>query len=97
MTLAFSLIQDAYYIIYISVPVTMASRLEPKLLRQIFDLLPRSQNARNAAVCRAWSEEALECVWQVVDAGVFGALGKMVVKNSRGKSTWVSGNISDIV
>lgn len=75
---------------FVFIVVIMASRLEPKVLRRIFNLLPQSQNARNAAVCRSWTDEALECVWEIVHAGVFGALGKMVVKTSRGRSAWVS-------
>lgn len=69
----------------------MATLLEEDVLRRIFDLLPVSQNSRNAVVCRAWSEVALDHVWEIVDAGAFEALGPMVAKNlGKGNLSWVS-------
>lgn len=50
-----------------------------EILGTIFGLLQSDSNARNARVCRAWSDEALQNVWRAVQPGVFRSLASMKV------------------
>lgn len=50
-----------------------------EILAAIFGLLESDSNARNARVCRAWSDEALANVWRAVEPGVFRSLASMKV------------------
>lgn len=50
-----------------------------EILRSIFVQLKRDSNARNARVCKQWSDVALDITWAVVAPEVFRALAPMIV------------------
>ncbi|KJA15683.1 hypothetical protein HYPSUDRAFT_148782 [Hypholoma sublateritium FD-334 SS-4] len=51
----------------------------PELIFTIFEFLDHKSNARNARVCHAWVEIALEIIWKEVDSlyQLFGVLGRL--------------------
>lgn len=49
----------------------------PELLPLVFALLDPISNARNARVCKLWTDFALDEVWKIVHAGVFRSLVDM--------------------
>lgn len=47
--------------------VTQRVLIIPELLESIFSFCDTNDNAKNAVVCRAWSEVALDILWKEVD------------------------------
>lgn len=54
----------------------------PEILMGIFQCLESDSNARNARVCRQWTDPALDETWRVAEPEVFGSLAPMQVTSS---------------
>lgn len=63
-----------------------------EIIREVFKLLDPGSNSRNARVCKAWHEAALDATWAVAGPDIFRSLTPMVGCTGRMKDAryWVS-------